>query len=120
MPVSPQASGVNEMPGGIRDNYIVQLRIDALCDASGMSPASLYRRLPVHDRPQPLRCQKQLRLQDARQLLLAREHRASDVAFAVGYERASQFSREYSRQFGTSPARDVREIRQAIGTPTRA
>lgn len=93
MPVSPQASGVNEMPGGTRDNYNVQLRIDAWCDASGMSRASLHRRLPVHDLPQPLRYQKQLRLQEARQLLLAGGHRASDVAFAVGYESASQFSR---------------------------
>jgi AraC-like DNA-binding protein len=63
----------------------------------------------------PLQYQKQLRLQEARQLLLAGEHRATDVAFAVGYESASQFSREYLRQFGVSPARDVRQIRQAIG-----
>lgn len=88
MSVSPQASGVNEMPGGIRDNYNVQLRIDALCDASGMSRASLHRRLPVHDRPQPLRYQKQLRLQEARQLLLgielARSERDQSVGLGTG------------------------------------
>ena len=53
---------------------------------------------------QPLQYQKQLRLQEARQLLLAGVHTASDVAFAVGYESASQFSREYVRQFGAPPA----------------
>lgn len=99
----------------IRDNYNVQLRIDALCNASGMSRASLHRHFLSMTGLSPLRYQKQLRLQEARQLLLAGEHRASDVAFAVGYESASQFSREYSRQFGASPARDVRGIRQAVG-----
>ncbi|RMP24813.1 AraC family transcriptional regulator [Pseudomonas syringae pv. delphinii] len=104
----------------IRDNYTVRLRIEALCDASGMSRASLHRHFLSMTGLSPVQYQKQLRLQEARQLLLAGEHRASDVAFAVGYESASQFSREYLRQFGASPARDVREIRQAIGTPTRA
>lgn len=98
----------------IRDNYNTQLRIEALCEASGMSRASLHRHFLSMTGLSPIQYQKQLRLQEARQLLLAGEHRASDVAFAVGYESASQFSREYLRQFGTSPARDVREIRQAI------
>ncbi|OEC33230.1 AraC-type DNA-binding protein [Pseudomonas cuatrocienegasensis] len=104
----------------IRDNYNTRLRIEALCNASGMSRASLHRHFLSMTGLSPIQYQKQLRLQEARQLLLAGEHRASDVAFAVGYESASQFSREYLRQFGTSPARDVREIRQAIGTPSRA
>ncbi|MCQ3000704.1 AraC family transcriptional regulator [Pseudomonas syringae] len=112
--------GIRRAVAWIRDNYNVQLRIDALCGASGMSRASLHRHFLSMTGLSPLRYQKQLRLQEARQLLLAGEHRASDVAFAVGYESASQFSREYSRQFGASPARNVREIRQAIGTPIRS
>ena len=101
----------------IRDNYSARLRIEALCDASGMSRASLHRHFKSMTGLSPIQYQKQLRLQEARQLLLAGEHRASDVAFAVGYESASQFSREYLRQFGAPPARNVREIRQAIGEP---
>jgi AraC-like DNA-binding protein len=66
----------------------------------------------------PLQYQKQLRLQEARRLLLAGEHNASAVAFAVGYESASQFSREYLRQFGAPPARDVRQMRRAIAIAT--
>lgn len=67
-----------------------------------------------------LQYQKHLRLQEARQLLLAGGHTASDAAFAVGYESASQFSREYLRQFGAPPARHVQEMRQAIEHPTVA
>jgi AraC-like DNA-binding protein len=103
--------------GWIRDNHDTQLRIEALCDASGMSRASLHRHFLAMTGLSPLQYQKQLRLQEARQLLLAGEHSASDVAFAVGYESASQFSREYLRQFGTPPARDARQIRQAITIP---
>ena len=101
----------------IRDNHNTQLRIEALCDASGMSRASLHRHFLAMTGFSPLQYQKQLRLQEARQLLLAGEHTASDVAFAVGYESASQFSREYVRQFGAPPARAARQIRQAIAIP---
>lgn len=104
----------------IRDNYNIQLRIEALCDVSGMSRASLHRHFLSMTGLSPIQYQKQLRLQEARQLLLAGEHRASEAAFVVGYESASQFSREYLRQFGVSPARDVRQIRQAISTSTTA
>lgn len=103
--------------GWIRDNYSTQLRIEALCNASGMSRASLHRHFLAITGLSPLQYHKQLRLQEARRLLLAGNHSASDVAFAVGYESASQFSREYFRQFGAPPARDVRQIRQAIGSP---
>jgi AraC-like DNA-binding protein len=103
--------------GWIRDNHNTQLRIEALCDASGMSRASLHRHFVAMTGLSPIQYQKQLRLQEARQLLLTGEHSASDVAFAVGYESASQFSREYLRQFGAPPARDARQIRQTIAVP---
>ncbi|PYD40021.1 AraC family transcriptional regulator [Serratia plymuthica] len=104
----------------IRDNYNIRLRIEALCDVSGMSRASLHRHFLSMTGLSPVQYQKQLRLQEARQLLLAGEHRASEVAFLVGYESASQFSREYLRQFAVSPIRDVRQIRQAINASPRA
>ncbi|CAI0736724.1 L-rhamnose operon regulatory protein rhaS [Serratia quinivorans] len=109
-------SRIRQAVAWIRDNYNRRLRIEALCEVSGMSRASLHRHFLSMTGLSPVQYQKQLRLQEARQLLLAGEHRASDVAFAVGYESASQFSREYLRQFGAPPARNVREIRQAIGT----
>lgn len=99
----------------IRDNYHTRLRIEALCDVSGMSRASLHRHFVAMTGLSPIQYQKQIRLQAARQLLLGGDHSASDVAFSVGYESASQFSREYLRQFGAPPARDVRFLRQSIG-----
>lgn len=99
----------------IREHHGSRLRIEALCDVSGMSRASLHRHFVALTGLSPIQYQKQLRLQEARQLLLAGDHGASDVAFAVGYESASQFSREYLRQFGAPPVRDVRQLRHSIG-----
>lgn len=101
----------------IRDHPDTHLRIDALCDASGMSRASLHRHFLSITGFSPLQYQKHLRLQEARQLLLAGGHSAAEAAFAVGYESASQFSREYLRQFGAPPVRHIQEMRQAIEQP---
>jgi len=107
-------SRIRRAVGWIRDNYRIRLRIEALCEVSGMSRASLHRHFLSMTGLSPVQYQKQLRLQEAHQLLLAGKYRASDVAFVVGYESASQFSREYLRQFGTPPARNIHEIRQTI------
>lgn len=109
-------NSIRQAVAWIRDNYNRQLRIEALCDVSGMSRASLHRHFLSMTGLSPIQYQKQLRLQEARQLLLAGQYRATDVAFAVGYESASQFNREYQRQFGAPPARNIREIRQSIRT----
>lgn len=101
----------------IRDHHNTRLRIKDLCDASGMSRASLHRHFVALTGLSPIQYQKQIRLQEARQLLLAGDHSASDVAFAVGYESASQFSREYRRQFGAPPVRDLRRLRQSVESP---
>ncbi len=98
----------------IRDHYNSRLRIEELCHVTGMSRASLHRHFLLITGLSPIQYQKQLRLQEARQLLLSGEHRASDVAFVVGYESASQFNRDYRRQFGAPPVRDVREIQKVI------
>ncbi len=60
----------------------------------------------------PLQYQKRLRLQEARRLMLTEHLNAANVAFQVGYESPSQFSREYNRLFGTPPARDITRLRQ--------
>lgn len=59
----------------------------------------------------PLAYQKQLRLQEARRLMLAGDAGAGSAGFAVGYESPSQFSREYRRLFGAPPARDIERLR---------
>jgi transcriptional regulator GlxA family with amidase domain len=66
----------------------------------------------------PLQYQKQIRLQIARALMLTNHMDAASAAFAVGYESASQFSREYRRFFGQSPVRDIRSLRAAATSTT--
>lgn len=59
----------------------------------------------------PLQYQKQLRLLEARRLMLADDADATRAAYQVGYESPSQFSREYSRMFGAPPIQDIRQLR---------
>ena len=61
----------------------------------------------------PLQFQKQLRLQEARRLLLCEDLDAASVAFRVGYYDAAQFNREYKRLFGLPPMRDVERLRES-------
>ena len=58
----------------------------------------------------PLQCQKHLRLNEARRLMYTKQLDAAAAGFQVGYKSASQFSREYSRQFGASPRKDVSRL----------
>ena len=60
----------------------------------------------------PLQYQKQLRLQEARRLMMIDELDAASAAYEVGYESPSQFSREYNRQFGAPPLRDIKTLRK--------
>jgi AraC-like DNA-binding protein len=61
----------------------------------------------------PLQFQKQLRLQEARRLMLGQNLDASSAAYQVGYDDASHFNREYKRLFGAPPMRDVERLREA-------
>jgi AraC-like DNA-binding protein len=61
----------------------------------------------------PLQFQKQLRLQEARRLLLGENLDAASAGYRVGYDDPSQFSREYKRLFGQPPVRDVERLREA-------
>jgi transcriptional regulator GlxA family with amidase domain len=64
----------------------------------------------------PIQYQKKLRLLKARRQLLFEPHDAASVAFSVGYESASQFSREYARMFGMPPVRDVARFKTPVAT----
>jgi AraC-like DNA-binding protein len=68
----------------------------------------------------PLQCQKHIRLEEARRLLFTETTDAADVAYQVGYESPSQFSRENRRLFGERPMRDVEQIRLSVATPESA
>jgi AraC-like DNA-binding protein len=103
-------SQIRQAIGWIRTHYNQALRIEALAALAGMSPASFHRHFKSATAMSPLQYQKHLRLQQARRLLIASDD-ASSAAYAVGYESASQFSREYARLFGAPPARDALRLR---------
>lgn len=87
-------------------------RIENLAETANMSVSSFHRHFKEITAMSPLQFQKQLRLQEARRLLMAESADAADVAFRVGYESASQFSREYSRMFGAPPRADIKRLKE--------
>lgn len=94
----------------IRGAFDTQLRVDEIAAAAGMSPSSLHAHFKAVTRMTPLEYQKQLRLQEARRLMLAGRTNAGAAGFAVGYESPSQFSREYRRLFGAPPRQDIERL----------
>lgn len=88
------------------------LRIEELAETANMSISSFHRHFKEVTAMSPIQFQKQLRLQEARRLLLSESADAADVAFRVGYESASQFSREYSRMFGSPPRADIKRLKE--------
>lgn len=96
----------------LREAYAEPIRIGELAELAGMSETSLHRHFKAATSMSPLQFQKQVRLQQARNLLLAEGRDVAGVGFAVGYDSPSQFSREYSRQFGRPPGRDLEHLRR--------
>jgi AraC-like DNA-binding protein len=94
------------------NHYDRSLRIEELAEIANMSSSSLHRHFKEVTSISPIQFQKQLRLQEARTLLLSESQDAVDVAFRVGYESPSQFSREYSRMFGFPPKEDIKRLRE--------
>jgi AraC-like DNA-binding protein len=100
----------------IRENYAKTLRVEDLAQLAGMGVSTLHHHFRMLTAMSPLQYQKQVRLQAARGRMLIEGMDATTAAFAVGYESASQFNREYSRLFGQPPMRDIRTL-LAPGAP---
>lgn len=96
----------------LRSDYARPLRVEALAALAGMSASSFHQHFRNATSLSPLQFQKQLRLIEARRLMLAEGTSASQAAFAVGYESVPQFTREYGRLFGMPPVRDMDAARQ--------
>jgi AraC-like DNA-binding protein len=97
----------------LRDNFTEPVRIEQLAAAARMSPSSFHQHFKTLTSMTPLQYQKQMRLLEARRLMVAGSANVENAAYQVGYESASQFSREYTRMFGAPPKRDVVEMRVA-------
>lgn len=94
----------------IRTNFTLPLRVEALAQMAALSVSAFHRHFKAVTALSPLQYQKRIRLLHARALLIAGEGNATSVAFGVGYESATQFSREYSRFFGLPPSKDTLQI----------
>lgn len=103
---------VGEAINWIRTHYNQPLSIDALARTVHMSPSVLHRRFKAATVMSPLQYQKQIRLLEARKMLMSGDAEAASVAYEVGYESPSQFSREYRRLFGAPPLRDAEQMRR--------
>ncbi len=107
-----QGSQVAQAIDWLKTNFSKPLRVDDLAAQVYMSPSTFHHHFRELTARSPLQYQKWLRLNEARRLMLAEQFDAATAAMQVGYESPSQFSREYSRQFGQAPLRDINQLRQ--------
>ncbi|GIV69408.1 AraC family transcriptional regulator [Caldilinea sp.] len=98
----------------IRRNFDQPLRIEQLAREVGMSVSGFHHYFKAVTGMTPLQFQKQLRLQEARRLMIGENLPAIDAAYRVGYQDASHFNREYKRLFGAPPLRDVQRLRETM------
>ncbi len=101
----------------LRKRFTESLRIEDLAAAAHMSESSLHHRFKAVTAMSPMQFQKQLRLHEARRLMLTEGLEAAAAAHRVGYESPSQFSREYRRLFGAPPRREIETVRGATPQP---
>lgn len=111
--VGSQSRHVADAVAWLNEHFEQALSIDELSRRASMSASTFHHHFRALTAMSPLQYQKTLRLNEARRLMLAEHLDAASAAFRVGYESASQFSREYSRQFGAPPLRDIAQLRRA-------
>ena len=100
----------------LRTDYDKPLRIEALAKQLGMSLSGVHAHFKTVTAMSPLQYQKQIRLQEARRLMVSEGYDAAEAGFKVGYEDASHFNREYKRHFGEPPMCDVERLRELATT----
>ncbi len=101
----------------LRSNFDQPLSIDALARELGMSPSAFHHQFRSITDQSPLQFQKQLRLLEARRLMLAEDMDAATAGYRVGYADASHFSRDYKKLFGLPPARDAERLKETVSSP---
>lgn len=98
----------------IKENFARPIRVEALADMAALSVSAFHRHFKAVTALSPLQYQKRVRLLHARSLLISGEGNATSIAFGVGYESPTQFSREYARQFGLPPSKDALRLRGGL------
>jgi AraC-like DNA-binding protein len=116
--VGSQSNQIARAIDWLKENFTQQLKIDDLAKKVNMSTSTFHHHFRSLTAKSPLQYQKWLRLNEARRLMLAEQLDAATASFEVGYESPSQFSREYGRLFGNSPARDISMLRASGASRT--
>lgn len=98
----------------LRDRFRETVRIEELAAIARMSASAFHRHFKALTAMTPLQYQKQLRLLEARRLMVLDAVNVQTACFQVGFESPSQFSREYTRKFGTSPKRDTKAMKTVL------
>ncbi len=109
-------SHVQRVAGAItvlRREFAQHLSVEVLAAAAGMSPSSFHQHFKAVTSYSPLQFQKQLRLLEARRLMVSEDINARSAAFAVGYESVPQFTRDYAKRFGMPPRREIQASRHS-------
>ena len=96
----------------LREKFDKPLRIGSVARELGMSASGFHARFKAVTNLSPLQYQKQLRLQEARRLMLGENLDAAEAGYRVGYDDPAYFSRDYKRHFGEPPMRDVERLRE--------
>ncbi len=114
--VGSKTQRIGKVVEHLQRDYATPLKVTDLALMANMSPSAFHLHFRQVTNMSPLQYQKQIRLQEARRLLTVDAVDAASVAFRVGYESPSQFSREYRRLFGQPPMRDIEQLRMTGAT----
>ena len=98
----------------LHQDFDQPLRIEDLAKELGVSVSGLHHHFKAVTAMSPLQYQKQIRLQEARRLMLSEAFDATSTAYRVGYHDASHFNREYKNLFGVPPMRDIQRMREEV------
>jgi transcriptional regulator GlxA family with amidase domain len=111
--VNSQLQRIADAVAWLAENFAEAMSVEDLAKRVNLSPSSFHHHFKRVTALSPVQYQKALRLQEARRLMLTEECDAATAARVVGYVSASQFSREYAREFGSAPMKDILRLRQA-------
>jgi AraC-like DNA-binding protein len=100
--------------GRLREHYNEPLQIEAIARELGMSVSGFHHHFKSVTAMSPLQFQKQIRLQEARRLMLGEDMDAASAGYRVGYEDPAYFSRDYKKLFGAPPQRDIAQLRSNL------
>jgi AraC-like DNA-binding protein len=105
---------ISKAIGRLREHYNEPLKIDEIARDLGMSVSGFHHHFKSVTSMSPLQFQKQIRLQEARRLMLGEDLDAASAGHRVGYEDPAYFSRDYKKLFGAPPQRDISNLRSNL------